>query len=183
MGGSLWNTFYNSLFPQVITKLLVTIHHCSQNSRETSFYPEVYKEKSKQLTSPVEKQLRGRQGSDKMDYSKETHREERIILIILHIAKVAAAVAYKWGVTHCSLLLNENIVSQFFKCCLIFSFKGITWSNSWIWGHLCYRAVPLLYTFWALLSRDVHCCATGVLKRISSTISIDILQSIKHWFF
>lgn len=67
----------------------------SQNNRETSFHPEVFKERSKQLTSPVQKQLKGRQGSGKMNYSKGTHREERQFLLILHVAKVAAAAAYK----------------------------------------------------------------------------------------
>lgn len=153
-----------------MTKLLVTIHQRSQNNRETSFHPEVFKERSKQLTSPVQKQLKGRQGSGKMNYSKETHREERQFLLILHVAKVAAAAAYKWGVTHCSLLLDEDVVSQFIKCCLIFSFKGLTWSNSWIWGHLWYRAAPLLCTFCFLFSRGVHCYAVGVLERILFTI-------------
>lgn len=39
LGDSLGSTFYISLFHWLVTKLLVTIHHCSQNNREASFHP------------------------------------------------------------------------------------------------------------------------------------------------
>lgn len=178
-----WKYLLHLSVPLADDKIACEIHHCSQNIRETSFHPEEFKERSKQLTSPVEEQLKGGQGSDKMNCSKGTHREERQFLLILHIAKVAAAVACYWGVTHCSLLLDEDMVSQFFKCCLIFWFRGITWGNSLIRGHLWYRAAPLLYAFWFLLSRGVHYCVVRVLKKIIFTIWIDIVQSKKHWLF
>lgn len=83
----------------------------------------------------------------------------QIYIYTLHICSQMS------DVTHWSLLLNEDMVSQFFIHHLMLLFKGIKRSNRcWLWVHLWCEAALLPCTFWFLFSRGVHWCAVGALN-------------------